>query len=129
MGKSGWIFFVAAFILLSATAHAGSWRTGGDDADADGTNDYALHCASCHGANGDGKGDLADALPVPPRDHTDASIMGQRTDGHLFKTIRDGGDSNGFDSAMPPHNTILSDGQIRGLVKHIRKLCKCAYKK
>ncbi len=89
---------------------------------------YQLYCSSCHGARGDGNGDLAETLEVPPRDHTDASIMSKRTDRHIFKTISEGGKANGFDENMPPHKTVISKKDINGLVKYIRKLCRCKYK-
>ncbi len=117
-----------AVLLCSTSAYAAKQQAGGDDI-GKAENDYQLYCISCHGRNGDGKGDLAEALSVPPRNHTDATIMSKRTDEQLFKTIRDGGEATGFDSAMPPHNTILPDDQIRGLVKYVRKLCNCQYTK
>ncbi|MBI5637093.1 MAG: c-type cytochrome [Nitrospinae bacterium] len=92
-------------------------------------NNYRLYCTSCHGPNGDGKGQLAEALAVPPRDHTDASKMGKRTDEQLFKAISEGGDAVGLDSGMPPHNTILQKEDIRSMVKYLRKLCNCKYTK
>jgi mono/diheme cytochrome c family protein len=89
---------------------------------------YQLYCSGCHGINGDGKGDLADMLEVPPRDHTDYEYMSDRTDEQLFQTISKGGAATGFDEAMPPHNTVIIEKEIRGLVKYLRKLCKCKYK-
>ncbi len=89
---------------------------------------YMLYCSSCHGFKGDGEGDLADELEVPPRDHTDASIMSERTDENIFKTISLGGEAMEFDIGMPPHITVLPEKEIRELVQYIRKLCKCEYK-
>jgi len=88
---------------------------------------YALHCSSCHGQKGDGKGVLAGEFETPPRDHTDADILSARTDEELFEVISKGGAAMGFDEAMPPHNTVISEEEIRGLVKYIRMLCKCEY--
>jgi cytochrome c oxidase cbb3-type subunit 3 len=86
---------------------------------------YQLYCINCHGSEGKGDGMLAETLDVPPRNHTDASIMGERTDAFIFKTIAKGGASNGFSENMPAHDTILSKKEIEGLVKYIRKLCNC----
>ncbi|MDH5639276.1 MAG: cytochrome c [Nitrospinota bacterium] len=88
---------------------------------------YMLHCATCHGATGEGNGELAELLGdgVKPRNHTDAKIMSQRTDEDLRKVISGGGDSMGFDAAMPPFSTILQEKEILGLVKYLRVLCKC----
>lgn len=90
---------------------------------------YQLHCSPCHGEKGDGKGPLGEAFDPPPRNHQDAKIMSLRTDEDIFKVISEGGAARGFSDAMPPHNTILSEDEIRGLVKYVRKLCKCEYKK
>lgn len=90
-------------------------------------NNYMLYCASCHGRDGDGKGELAAAMGVPPRDHTDALKMSKRSDEQLFKAISEGGESVGLDSGMPPHNTILQKEDIRVMVKYLRKLCNCKF--
>lgn len=88
---------------------------------------YMLHCATCHGINGDGKGDLADSLGegVKPRNHTDARIMSARSDEDILKVITNGGKSMGFDEAMPAFSSLLSKEEILGLVKYIRQLCEC----
>ncbi|MDH5509122.1 MAG: cytochrome c [Nitrospinota bacterium] len=88
---------------------------------------YMLHCATCHGPNGEGDGELAELLGegITPRNHTDAKIMSQRADEDLRKVIADGGDSMGFNAAMPPFSTLLQEEEILGLVKYLRLLCKC----
>ncbi|MDH5756835.1 MAG: cytochrome c, partial [Nitrospinota bacterium] len=88
---------------------------------------YMLHCATCHGAKGDGQGELAEMLGegIKPRDHTDAKVMSQRSDEDLRKVISDGGESMGFNSAMPPFSTTLSNEEIVDIVKYLRTLCKC----
>lgn len=89
---------------------------------------YQLYCSACHGINGDGKGDLADALGVLPRNHTDGKYMSKRTDEQLFRTVSEGGKVTGFDETMPSHKTVIIEKEIRGLVKYLRKLCNCKYK-
>jgi mono/diheme cytochrome c family protein len=81
---------------------------------------YAQSCAPCHGADGKGKGPAATALPVQPRDFTDPVVMGQRSDGDLFKIIKEGGQGVGKSPAMPPWGSTLSDAEIRALVAHVR---------
>jgi mono/diheme cytochrome c family protein len=61
---------------------------------------FRAKCARCHGIDGDGGGEEAQAQEVPPRDFTDAALMGTRTDGELFYQIYAGG---GDRCAMPAY--------------------------
>ncbi|MBI4829307.1 MAG: right-handed parallel beta-helix repeat-containing protein [Nitrospinae bacterium] len=88
---------------------------------------YLLHCSSCHGEKGDGEGQAAEALSAPPRDHTDTSYMSTRTDDELFTVISEGGTALDFDESMPPHKTVMTEAEARGLVKYLRKLCACQF--
>lgn len=45
---------------------------------------YDSKCASCHGSNGDGKGDKAQGLWKTPTDFRNAGQMDRRTDGDLY---------------------------------------------
>ena len=56
---------------------------------------YGMDCAMCHGANGEGKGELAADMKNVP-DFTNPDAMKDRTDGELFYIIRKG------KSDMPP---------------------------
>jgi len=120
------LLFVGASVFLFCSSSA---RASGDDDIGKAENNYQAYCSPCHGSSGDGKGDLGAALGTPPRNHTDASIMSKRTDEQIFKTISLGGEAVGLAPDMPAHNTVISEGEIRGLVKVIRKLCKCQYTK
>jgi len=51
---------------------------------------YSTHCASCHGANGNGKGPLADGMQPPPIDFLDKERYAQRTLHGLYNTITQG---------------------------------------
>jgi len=123
------------FAAVGGTALAGpaDWLNPGGgkgtgDADLDmAKSDYMLNCASCHGENGDGNGQLAESLSAHPRNHRDAEYLSKRTDEQLFKAISEGGAAVGRAEDMPPHNTILSKEKIRALVKYIRHLCNCKY--
>lgn len=88
---------------------------------------YLLFCSQCHGEKGDGKGQIADALETPPRNHRDKEIMSMRTDEEIFKVISEGGTALGFSESMPPHNTVMPKEDIEGLVKYLRKLCDCEH--
>jgi hypothetical protein len=90
---------------------------------------YKNHCSACHGERGDGKGQAADGLSVPPRDHTNTEYMKSRTDKQLLNVVLNGGEAEGFDVAMPPHKTVMTGKEARNLVKYLRVLCQCAYEK
>lgn len=90
---------------------------------------YNNHCSACHGEKGDGKGQAAEGLDVPPRDHTDTAYMKTRTDKQLLNVILHGGPAEGFDHAMPPHNTVMTKKEASELVKYLRVLCRCDYEK
>jgi mono/diheme cytochrome c family protein len=86
---------------------------------------YQRHCASCHGATGNGDGWNARYLDRPPVRHSDARAMGARTDDRLFDAIHAGSAIMGGSARMPPFGATLSTEEIRLLVAHIRRLCRC----
>jgi mono/diheme cytochrome c family protein len=51
---------------------------------------YGYDCAICHGANGDGKGDVATDMKLKMRDYTDPAALKDLSDGELFYIIRNG---------------------------------------
>jgi mono/diheme cytochrome c family protein len=51
---------------------------------------FGYHCAMCHGASGDGKGDLAIEMKLELHDWHDASTIEKMTDGELFYIISNG---------------------------------------
>jgi mono/diheme cytochrome c family protein len=59
---------------------------------------YQERCANCHGPEGMGDGEIAGALPLPPRDYTDADFQHTAVPFDLFMAI-----TNGIPAgAMPP---------------------------
>ncbi len=88
---------------------------------------YRIYCMQCHGISGSGSGINSRSMEVPPRNHSDAKYLKTRTDAELFKAIKEGGASVSKSALMPPWGGTLSDAEIRGLVKHVRKLCKCKH--
>lgn len=85
---------------------------------------YASICAFCHGTKGDGFGINAPNLPVPPRDHTDASYMNNLTNEQLVAVIKFGGTANGKTAFMPPWGNRFSDREIAALVAYLRLLAR-----
>lgn len=86
---------------------------------------YQRHCAACHGATGRGDGWNAPYLDRPPVRHSDARAMGARTDDRLYDAIHAGSAVMGGSARMPPFGATLTAEEIRLLVGHIRRLCRC----
>ncbi|HEX5234701.1 MAG TPA: cytochrome c [Silvibacterium sp.] len=51
---------------------------------------YGYDCAMCHGANGNGKGDMAADLKTPMKNYEDSAALKQMSDGELFYIIEKG---------------------------------------
>lgn len=81
---------------------------------AAGKESYREHCQSCHGENGDGKGDKAPELSVTPGDFTDAREMRHYADGELYWQITYGR------RPMPAFASKLSEEKRWQLVDYIR---------
>jgi mono/diheme cytochrome c family protein len=76
---------------------------------------YGYDCAMCHGANGDGKGDLAEQMKLDLRDWRDASSIASKSDGELFTAIAKG------KGKMPgSEGNRMSDAQRWNLVSVVR---------
>jgi len=77
---------------------------------------YGYDCAMCHGANGDGKGDMAADSKTKVSDFTTA--LKTRTDGEIFYIIQNGkGD-------MPAEGQRLKSTELWNLVNYVRSLAK-----
>ena len=80
---------------------------------------YAMDCALCHGATGDGKTDLAKDMQLTLLDWTDAKSLGATQDDELFKTIRNG------KGKMPPEDKgRATDDEVWNLIVYIRAMGK-----
>jgi len=77
---------------------------------------YARHCASCHGAQGDGAGPAGRALTPPPTDFTRGVVPAHRA----FVAIRDGGMAVGMVATMPSFASALDDHQLHDLVAYVQ---------
>ncbi len=79
---------------------------------------YGYDCAMCHGANGDGKGDMASSLKTPMKDwHDPASLKGM-TDGDLFYIIQKG------KGEMPPEGDRQNAEGIWNMVTLVQSFSK-----
>ena len=93
----------------------------------EGAGDYALFCASCHGAAGQGDGPLASTLDPVPAQHSDGSYMNALSDDYIFRVIAEGGASVGKSPLMAAWAGTLSEERIRSLVAFIRTLADPPY--
>ena len=51
---------------------------------------YGYDCAMCHGANGNGKGELVADMKLTLKDYTDSASLKDLSDGELFYIIKNG---------------------------------------
>ena len=73
----------------------------------------------CHGANGNGKTDLAKDMQLVLSDWTDPKALDGKTDGDLFQAIRSG------KGKMPPEDASRAkDDDIWNLVTYVRNMAK-----
>ena len=78
--------------------------------------DYTARCQSCHGADGDGRGERAERLSIAPADFRDGHAMDLRTDGELFWIITAG------HKPMPAFRSTMTEEQRWHLVDYVREL-------
>lgn len=81
---------------------------------AQGKKYYGYDCAMCHGANGNGKGDVDTGEKLP--DFTSAAVMKARTDGQLFCSLKKG------KGHMPLENVRITPNELWNLVNYVRSL-------
>ncbi|MBE9502716.1 MAG: cytochrome c [Proteobacteria bacterium] len=114
----------SAFIFVALVIFGIS---GSGEANAAGAKEvYDFYCSQCHGATGKGDGpNVTKDMPVTPRNFTNAAEMNKLSDKDLRDVIMDGGPALSKSSIMPPWSQTLTEGETTGLIKHIRKLCKC----
>ena len=82
---------------------------------------FAVSCASCHGATGQGDGAAAAALPVTLPNFSDASFWETRTDDDVANIITNGGASVGKSPLMAAFGTVLGDN-VPAMVAHLHSL-------
>ena len=79
---------------------------------------YGYDCAMCHGADGDGKGDLAVDMKLKLLDYRDPASLKDKADDELFRIIQKGkGD-------MPPEGDRAKTDGIWNLVNYVRSFAK-----
>ena len=82
---------------------------------------YAVDCAICHGATGDGKTELAHDMELKLADWTDAKSLAGRSDHDLFNLIR-----NGKDKMPAEASNRAKDEDLNNLIAYIRSFSQAA---
>lgn len=115
--KKIFVFIFAVLITLTFT-RLNAIAAGAEE-------NYKWYCAQCHGNGGKGDGINSKDLPVTPRNHTNPEDMKKLTDDDINNVIHQGGAATSKSTTMPPFGSTLTDEEIKDMVKHLRKLCKC----
>jgi mono/diheme cytochrome c family protein len=79
---------------------------------------WTIDCAMCHGASGDGKGDLAKDMKLQIVDFTNPDTLKDRSDGELFYIIKNGHND------MPAEGPRVKTEENWDLVNYVRSLAK-----
>jgi mono/diheme cytochrome c family protein len=77
---------------------------------------YGYDCAMCHGANGNGKGDIE--MKPALKDYTDPAALKDMTDGELFYIIKNG------KGQMPPEGDRAKPDDMWNMVILVRSFAK-----
>jgi|ERR1700678_1124834 mono/diheme cytochrome c family protein len=79
---------------------------------------WGYDCAICHGAIGNGKGDIAAEMKPPLKDYTDPAALKDMTDGELFYIIKNG------KGQMPPEGDRAKPDDLWNMVILVRSFAK-----
>ena len=83
---------------------------------------YDVHCAVCHGFDGNGAGPGAQDFSPPPAVHRDGNLMNSRDDQMLIRTVLGGCAAAGCRGAMPGFESALNEVDAWDLVAYLRTL-------
>jgi len=86
------------------------------DSLAQGKKYYGYDCAMCHGATGNGKGEVDTGDKMP--DFTNATAMKEKADGQMFCSLKSG------HGHMPKENIRQTPNELWNLVNYVRSLSK-----
>jgi mono/diheme cytochrome c family protein len=79
---------------------------------------YGYDCALCHGANGNGKGDVVADLKLTLKDYTDPAALKDLSDGELFYIIKNG------KGQMPSEGDRAKPEELWNMVILVRSFAK-----
>jgi len=79
---------------------------------------YGYDCAMCHGAAGDGKGDVAASMNLTMRDWRDPAVLSALSDGQMYDLIVKGKDKMiGEGDRLPPEKAWNMVHYVRSFAK------------
>jgi mono/diheme cytochrome c family protein len=79
---------------------------------------YGYDCALCHGATGNGKGDVVADLKLTLKDYTDPAALKDLSDGEIFYIIKNG------KGQMPPEGDRAKPEELWNMVILVRSFSK-----
>jgi mono/diheme cytochrome c family protein len=88
---------------------------------ADAKENWEKNCTKCHGADGKGKTKMGEKLAI--KDYTDAKVQEGMKDDAMIKAIKEGV-KDGEKTKMKAYGDVLSDDEIKALVKYVRDFKK-----
>jgi mono/diheme cytochrome c family protein len=88
---------------------------------ADAKENWDKNCKKCHGDDGKGKTKMGEKLGV--KDYTDAKVQDGMKDDAMTKAIKEGV-KDGDTTKMKGFADVLSDDEIKALVKYVRDFKK-----
>jgi mono/diheme cytochrome c family protein len=91
---------------------------GGAEAIAAGDRLFHENCASCHGAEADGRGPASVGLDPPPANFRGGPVLAQHSDAYLFYRVSTGKPG----TAMPSFHGALGETQRWQVVTYLRSL-------
>ena len=101
---------MAMFVAGAVSLHA-----------ADAKENWDKNCTKCHGADGKGKTKMGEKMGA--KDYTDAKVQEGLKDDAMTKAIKEG-IKDGETTKMKAFGDVLSDDEIKALVKFIRDFKK-----
>jgi len=101
---------MAMFVAGAVSLHA-----------ADAKENWDKNCTKCHGADGKGKTKMGEKMGA--KDYTDAKVQEGLKDDAMTKAIKEG-IKDGETTKMKAFGDVLSDDEIKALIKHIRDFKK-----
>jgi mono/diheme cytochrome c family protein len=88
---------------------------------ADAKDNWDKNCKKCHGDDGKGKTKMGEKMGV--KDYTDAKVQEAMKDDAMTKAIKEGV-KDGDTTKMKGFGDVLSDDEIKALVKYVRDFKK-----
>jgi mono/diheme cytochrome c family protein len=88
---------------------------------ADAKENWEKNCTKCHGPDGKGKTKMGEKLNL--KDYSDAKVQEAMKDDAMTKAIKDGV-KDGEKTKMKGFGDVLSDDEIKALVKYVRDFKK-----